>query len=156
VQRAAEVLAVQRHPARGVRRGRRAPLDIALRPAPGQRVHLDCVHPRPRHLLRDGQRDRAGPGAQVGDQRLGHVHLAQPVDGPAGHHLRLRPGHEHPGPHRQVQVPEVGVPGDVLQRLPRLTAGYLVPEPGVELGVFDPVQLGPGHAVHMSRDLLRI
>ena len=37
----------------------------------------------------------------------GHVHLAQPVDGPAGHDLGLRPGHEHPGTDLELEVPEV-------------------------------------------------
>jgi hypothetical protein len=44
----------------------------------------------------------------------------------------------------------------VLQRFAGLAARYLVPELRVEVGIFDPVQLGPGYAVHMSRDLLGI
>ena len=147
---------MQRDPARGVRGGGGAAVDVALGPLPGQRVCLHRVHPGPGHLLRDGQRDGAGPGAEVGHDGLGHVHLAQPVDGPAGHDLGLRPGHEHPGADLEIQVPEVGVPGDVLQRLPRLTAGDLVPEPRVERGVGHPVQLAAADAVHVRGDLLRV
>ncbi len=78
------------------------------------------------------------PGAQVGHHRLGDVHLAQPVDGPAGHDLGLRARHEHARAHVELEVTEMGAAGDVLERLARGAAGDLGPEPRVEVGVAAP------------------
>ena len=47
------------------------------------------------------------PVPEVDRDRLGDVHLPQPVDGPAGHDLGLRPGHEHAGADVEIEVPEV-------------------------------------------------
>ena len=74
-ERVGEVAAVQHDPARCVRVTLHVLADVALGPGPGERVALDRVHPGPGHLLADGQRDRAGTGAQVGHHRLGDVHL---------------------------------------------------------------------------------
>ena len=122
----------------------------------GQRIRLDRVHPGPGHLLGDGQRDRAGPGAQVGDYRLGHVHAGQRVDRPAGQDLGLRPRHKHARAHGQVQIAEIGVPGNVLQRLPGLAPGDLVPEPGIERGVGHHRQAAPRHPVHVRGNQLGV
>src|SRR5690606_18386491 len=46
--------------------------------------------------------------------------------------------------------------GDVLQRLPRLAARHVLPEPGVERAVGDAVQLRTPHPVHRRRQLLGV
>jgi hypothetical protein len=130
--------------------------DVALRPAARERVGLHRVHLGPRHLLRDRQRDPPGTRAQVHHHRVRHVHRGELVDGPAGHHLGLRAGHEDPGPDLKLGVPEVGEAGDVLERFAGLTAGYLVPEPRVEPGVRHEVQLATAHPVHVRGDHLRV
>ena len=122
-----EIAGLQRHPAGGVRRRGGHAGDVALGPLPGQRVGLDRVHLGARHFLGDGQRDRAGPGAEVGDHRLGHVHGGELLDRPAGHDLGLLPGHEHAWPDRELEVAEIGDPGDVLQRLASLHGGRCRP-----------------------------
>ena len=98
---------------------------------------LHGVHARARHLLGQGERDGAGAGAQVDDQRLDDVHRAYGVYGPADHRLGLRARHEHPGPDLEFQVAEEGAPGDVLERLAGLAAGDGLPVAGVEVRVLD-------------------
>jgi len=112
------------------------------------------VHPGTRHLLGDGQRDRAGPRAQVDDDGLGHVHLAQPVDGPARHHLGFGAWHEHTRADLELEVAEVGPPRDVLQRLAGGAAPDPLPEARVERRIGHSMQLGPPHAMHMRGDQL--
>jgi len=64
-ERVGEVARVQHDPPGGIRDALDVPGDVALGPGPGQRVGLDRVHPGPRHLLPDGQRDRARAAVQV-------------------------------------------------------------------------------------------
>jgi hypothetical protein len=151
-ERVAEVARVQQDAPRRVRGALHVAGDVALGPGPGDRVGLHCVHPGPGHFLADGQRDRAGACAQVGHHRGGHVHLAQPVDGPAGHHLGLRARHEHAGAHVELEVAEVRPAGDVLERLARRAARDVGPEPRVEVGVWHHVQLASPDVVHAGRD----
>ncbi len=80
----------------------------------------------------------------------------EPVDGPAGHHLGLRPGHEHARPHLELEVAEVRLAGDVLQRLAGGPAGDIGPEPRVEGGVGHGVQLAAPDPVHAGRDQLGV
>src|SRR5262249_6018244 len=126
--------------------------DVALGPGRGQRVGLDRVYPSPGHLLPDRERDGARAGAEVGHDGLGDVHLPEPGDGPAGHYLRLRPGHEYARAHLELEVPEVRLAGDVLQRLAGGPAGDIGPEPRVEIGVGYRVQLAAPDPVHAGRD----
>ncbi len=117
---------------RGVpRRGARS----GVEPGPGDRVGvpLDRGDPGPRVLLRDRQRDGPRAGAQVDHHRV----LPQLREHPAGDLLGLGPRHEDPGAHRQLQVPEGGRPGEVLQRHPGGPLLQQGPEPG---GVRDVVQ----------------
>src|SRR6185437_14024665 len=80
----------------------------------------------------------------------------QLLDRPAGHDLGLHPGHEHAGADLELQVAEVGQPGDVLERLTGRPAGDVVPEPGVEVDVGDQVQLTAGHSVQVGGDQLGV
>jgi hypothetical protein len=155
-ERVGEVTRVQHDPSRGVRGALDVPGDVALGPGPRQRIGLHRVHPGPGHLLGDRERDRAGAGAEVGHDGLGHIHLAEPGDGPAGHHLGLRPGHEHAWPHLEFQVAEVRPAGDVLERLPSGTARDLGPEPRVERGIGHRVQLAAPDPVHARSDQLGV
>jgi hypothetical protein len=123
---------------------------------PRQGIPLDGVHAGPRHLLGDGERDRAGTGAEVDRDRFRDIHLAQPVDGPAGHDLGFRPGHENSGTDIELEVPEVRPPGDVLQRLAVLPAADIHPEPGVELRVRHRVQFAALDVVDVRRDDLGV
>ena len=56
-------------------------------------------------------------------------------------------GTKTPGPTSSSRYRKYAMPGDVLQRLARLAARDVVPEPRVEVGVGDQVELAPGHAV---------
>ena len=93
------------------------PLQVARGPGvrlPGQ---LHGIHPRGGHLVLDGQGDRARAGAQVDHERLG---AGRPggLDREAGDELGLRPWHEDARAHRQLEPPEAGPPGEVLERHP--------------------------------------
>src|SRR6266568_2195247 len=77
-ERVGEVAPVQHDAARRIGNALHVLADVTLGPGPGERVGLDRVHPGPRNLLADRQRDRARAGAQVSHHRLGDVHLAQP------------------------------------------------------------------------------
>jgi hypothetical protein len=156
MERVGEVARVQHDPARRVGGALHVGGDVAFGPGASQRIGLDRVHPGPRHLLPDGQRDRAGPGAQVGHHRLGDVHVAQLADGPAGHDLGLRPRHEHAGPDVELEVAEVGPAGDVLQRLTRGPAGNIDPETRVKRRIGHRVQLAAPDVVHVGRDQLGV
>ena len=113
------------------------PLDVLAGPGQGVLGQLHGVHPGARHLLGQGERDGAGAGAQVDDQRLDDVHGAYRVYRPADHRLGLRPGHEDARPDLEFQVAEEGAPGDVLERLAGLAAGDGLPVAGVEVRVGD-------------------
>jgi hypothetical protein len=72
------------------------------------------VHASVRHLLHEGERDGARAGAEV-DHHRGRLVL-QRVHGPAGELLGLGPRHEHARPDLEVDEPEGGAAGEVLQR----------------------------------------
>ena len=129
---------------------RRGPLR-RVAPQPGQRrrgpLHRD--HPRPRQLLGHRQRDRARAAAQVDHHRVGPA--LGLLDAPAGQQLGLRPGHEDARADRQLQVPEPGATGQVLQRLARGAATRQLVEPRqlVVAEVVGERQPTPGHPEHV-------
>jgi hypothetical protein len=65
-------------------------------------------------LVRDRQRERAGAGPEIDDDRRRHA--GQPLQRPAGELLGLRPRHEDAGADGQLQVAEGRPAGEVLQR----------------------------------------
>ncbi len=83
---------------------------------PGQRVRiaLDGVDGRARHLVGQGEGDRAAAGAQVHAQR--GVDYPQRVDGVLHHRLGLGPRDEHARSHLELDVAEADAAGQVLQR----------------------------------------
>ena len=131
-------------------------LGVLAGPPQGVLGQLHGVHARARHLLRHGERDGAGAGAQVDDERLDDVHGPDGVYGPADDRLGLRAGHEDAGADLELQVAEEGAAGDVLERLAGLAAGDGLPVAGVEVRVRDVVQLAPLDAVHEGGELLRV
>ncbi len=144
----------------GERRGEVAPpqLDtgageVALGPGVRRGVDLDGVHGGVRSLVGDRPRDRAGAGAEVDDH--GCVELAGPVDRPAGEQLGLGAGHEDARADRELDVPEVGRPGEVLQRLAGRPAGDqgVVPFGRVSGHVVDHRQPRPLGAEHVGQQL---
>ena len=130
--------------------------DVAFRPGQRCRVHFHRVDSGAGHLLGDGDRDRARPGAQVHDQGIGDVHGPQGVDRPGDHHLGLGTGDENAGAYFQLEIAEVGAAGDVLQGFPCRPAGYTLPVAGVEVAVRDRVQLSSTDAVHERREFLGV
>ena len=144
----------------------RQPVHVARRPRQRRRVQLDGDDPDPGHLVGDRQRHGARAGAQVHDQ--GPVRPALPghegrlVDRQPGQHLGLRSRHEHPGADPQLDPPEGGHPGQVLQRL----AGHPADQELFELlglGRVDPVpahrrreQLAPRDSEHVGGKLFGV
>ena len=96
--------------------------DVAPGPGQRRRVPLDGVHPRARHLLGEGERDRSRTGTQIDDQRP--VGAAQRPDRPLDDGLGLRPGYEDPGPDQQLEAAEAGRSDEVLERFAGSPAGY--------------------------------
>ena len=103
------------HLDRGVPRGRPGgrvvpgPLDRA-------RVALHGDDAGAGMLVRDRQRQRAGAGTEVDDER--RVGPGQPLQRPPGELLGLRPRHEDAGADGELEVAEGRAPGEVLQRHP--------------------------------------
>ena len=91
--------------------------EVDRRVAVGAVVHLDRVHPRGGHLVGDGLGDGARAGAEVDDHWL--VERTRLLDRPAGEQLGLGSRHEDARSHDQLDVAEVGLAGQVLQRLAR-------------------------------------
>ena len=89
--------------------------DVAPRPAQRARIGLDGVHLRIGAARGDGQRERAGAGAQVDDQRRRHV--GDRPQAPLQQQLGLRAGGEHPRPDGDGDRPEHRGAEQVLQGL---------------------------------------
>jgi hypothetical protein len=109
-----------------LRRGRVAQHELHAQPGrghvarrPGVRLgsQLRGIHTARRHLVGDGERDGARPGAQV-DHDRSLPRRPRRLDGQPGHHLGLGPRHEDPRPHRELEPAEAGAAGEVLQRHP--------------------------------------
>ena len=126
----------------GARRSRHGPLarpqfaaglQVAQRPAVGDPVDFDAGDVRRRHGVRDGQRQRAGSGAQIHHGGSGCfatprgvvTHLfPEGIDAPLRHQLGFRAGHEHAGADGEFEAAHRGGADDVLQRLARGAAGH--------------------------------
>jgi hypothetical protein len=72
-------------------------------------------------LAGEGQRDRAGAGAQVEDARLGFG-IGQQAEGDLDQRLGLRARHKHVGRHAQKQRPELPASGEQRDRNPLIGA----------------------------------
>ena len=106
--------------------------EVALRPGMGIGVELDGIDLRLRYFVRDRCRDRTRARTQVDGYRTRPCRVTRPrigapsfadhrpqrVDRPAGHHLGLRSGDEHARSDLQLEVPERGAAGEMLQRHP--------------------------------------
>ena len=92
------------------------PGEVHHRPAERVLVQLDSVHIRVRDFGRNRESHRSGAGAEVDDDRALQPAARQVVDHPAGQDLSLRSRDEDAWPHLELDVPERGAAGEVLQR----------------------------------------
>ena len=130
-----DVRRVADHHVDGARRGRRTrsarsprrrstPVPARLRSAQAcaARVELDGVHGR-RAAPRRRPPWRSRPSRCTRSTTTGASSPRACLDRPAGEQLGLGPRHEDAGPDRQLDVPEVGGAGEVLERLAGGPAG---------------------------------